>query len=64
MGTTMIAGIKCLEIEIKKLNYHFLLEQNKEEKEFILLKIESIRKSILCLQLVENKINPFTQGGF
>jgi hypothetical protein len=62
----MIHSIKTLESQLKteKYNLSILPETENDLKNIILLKIEDLYLAITCLNLVKNKINPFTNGAF
>jgi len=59
-------SINILKDELKNNQYNLSIipEFNKELKEVLRIKIEDLQTAITCLELVKNKINPFTNGAF
>ena len=59
-------SINVLNEELKKEeNNLFIIPENRKElRDITYIKIEDLQAGITCLELVKNKINPFTNGAF
>ena len=58
-------SINVLKQELKKEEYNLsIIPDEMELKKITWIKIESLQTAINCLELVNNNINPFTNGTF